>query len=330
MSTTTTTTKPIALPVAVPAETLEPRLPVPPGAATASAETADPATSPLAAVATFGRMIKFSHTVFALPFALAAAAIAARGHGVTIGRLAAILVAMVGARTAAMGFNRIVDRHFDARNPRTAGRELPAGKVSLAAAVALTAASAALFVGAAASLGPLCLALSPVALALVLGYSYTKRFTWLCHLFLGLAIAAGPGGAWIAVRGDVAAPALWLMAAVATWIGGFDILYALADRDFDRQAGLQSIPARFGVPTALTASALLHLVTLTALLMLARSAHLGPIYLAGVALIAAILVWEHAIVRPGDLSRLDMAFFNLNGYVSVAFFGAVLGDVLVH
>jgi 4-hydroxybenzoate polyprenyltransferase len=281
------------------------------------------------AVVTFGRMIKFSHTVFALPFALAAAAIAARGHGITIGRLVAIVVAMVGARTAAMGFNRIADRHIDARNPRTAGRELPAGKVSLAAAALLTVASAALFVGAAAWLGPLCLQLSPVALALVLGYSYTKRFTWLCHLFLGLAIAAGPGGAWIAVRGDVAAPALWLMLAVATWIGGFDILYALADRDFDRTAGLHSIPARFGVRGALAASGLLHVVTVVAMVMLARTGGLGPIYLLGVAVIAGILVWEHAIVRPKDLSRLNMAFFSLNGYVSVAFFVATLLDVLV-
>jgi len=292
-------------------------------------DAAVPATSPLASVATFGRMIKFSHTVFALPFALAAAAIAARGHGITAGRVAAIVLAMVAARTAAMGFNRIVDRRFDARNPRTAGRELPAGKVSLAAAVALTTASAALFVAAAAWLGPLCLALSPVALALVLGYSFTKRFTWLCHIFLGAAIAAGPGGAWIAVRGDVAAPALWLMAAVATWIGGFDILYAIADRDFDRTAGLHSIPARFGIRAALAASAVLHGLTVTALLLLARAAGLGPIYLAGVALILAILVWEHALVRPSDLSRLDVAFFTLNGYVSVAFLVATLADVLV-
>jgi 4-hydroxybenzoate polyprenyltransferase len=283
---------------------------------------------PLDAVVTFGKMVKFSHTVFALPFALASAAIAARGHGITLARLAAIVVAMVGARTAAMGFNRIVDRRFDARNPRTAGRELPSGQVSLAAAVALTAVSAVVFVGAAAWLGRLCLLLSPVALALVLGYSYTKRFTWLCHLFLGAAIAAGPGGAWIAVRGDVGTPALWLMAAVATWIGGFDILYAIADRDFDRSAGLHSIPARFGVTGALAASAVLHLVTVAALLMLSRAAGLGTIYLLGVAVIVAILVWEHAIVRPSDLSRLDMAFFNLNGYVSVAFFAAVLGDVL--
>jgi 4-hydroxybenzoate polyprenyltransferase len=282
----------------------------------------------IAPVTTFGRMVKFSHTVFAMPFALAAAAIAARGHGITVGRVVAIVVAMIGARTAAMGFNRIVDRHIDAKNPRTAGRELPAGKVSLAAAAALTAASAAVFVAAAWWLGPLCLRLSPVALALVLGYSYTKRFTWLCHLFLGVAIAAGPGGAWIAVRGDIAAPALWLMLAVSTWIGGFDILYALSDRDFDRSAGLHSIPARFGVRGALAVSAVLHLVTVAALLMLARAAGLGPIYLGGVAVVTAILIWEHSIVRPHDLSRLDMAFFNLNGYVSLAFFVATLADVV--
>jgi 4-hydroxybenzoate polyprenyltransferase len=295
-----------------------------------ASESQTPVLPAASTVVTFGQMVKFSHTVFALPFALAAAAIAARGHGITVGRVLAIVLAMVGARTAAMGFNRIVDRDIDARNPRTAGRELPTGKVSLGAAVALTVASIALFLGAAAWLGPLCLKLAPVALALVLGYSYTKRFTWLCHLFLGLAIAAGPGGAWIAVRGEVAAPALWLMLAVATWIGGFDILYALADRDFDRSAGLHSIPARFGVRGALLASAALHLVTLVALVMLARAGGLGPIYLAGVALIAGILIWEHAIVRPGDLSRLDMAFFNLNGYVSVAFFVATLADVLVY
>ncbi len=291
------------------------------------------ATSPakpstLGAVATFGRMIKFSHTVFALPFALAAAAIAAVGHGVSPGRVLAIVLAMVGARTAAMGFNRIVDRHIDAQNPRTAGRELPTGRVSLPAAIAFTGASIALFVAAAAWLGPLCLKLSPVALALVLGYSYTKRLTWLCHVFLGLAIAAGPGGAWIAVRGDISAPALWLMAAVTTWIGGFDILYALADRDFDRAAGLKSIPARFGIGRALLMSGLMHVLTVASLLAVAAAAHLGPIYLVGVAVVTGILVWEHSIVRPSDLSRLDMAFFSLNGYVSVIFFVTTLADVL--
>jgi 4-hydroxybenzoate polyprenyltransferase len=283
----------------------------------------------LSAVATFGRMVKFSHTVFALPFALASVAIAARGHGITLAQIVAILVAMAGARTAAMGFNRIVDRHLDAKNPRTAGRELPTGKVSLFAAALLTAVSAAAFILAAASLGRLCLLLSPVVLVLVLGYSFTKRFTWLCHLFLGLAIGIAPAGAWIAVRGDLGGPALWLVAAVATWIGGFDILYALADRDFDRQQGIHSIPARFGVPGALAFSAALHVGTVLALLAAGRAAGMGIIYFLGVAVVVAIFIYEHAIVRPSDLSRLDMAFFNLNGYVSLVYFAATLTQVLV-
>jgi 4-hydroxybenzoate polyprenyltransferase len=273
-------------------------------------------------------MIKFEHTIFALPFALAAAAVAARGHGLTVARLFGIVVAMAAARTAAMGFNRIADRHIDAKNPRTARRELPAGAVSLRAAWTLTLASAAAFVAAAALLGPLCLALSPVALALLFGYSFTKRFTFLCHLFLGLAIASGPAGAWIAVRGDFTLVPGLLMVAVGCWIAGFDILYALADRDFDRGAGLHSIPARFGVLGSLVISGVLHAVTLAALLALAPVAHLGAPYLVGVAIVAALLVYEHAIVRPSDLSRLDAAFFTLNGYVSVVFFVATLADVL--
>jgi 4-hydroxybenzoate polyprenyltransferase len=285
--------------------------------------------SPLAPVVTFGRMIKFEHTIFALPFALAAAAVAARGHGLTVGRIAGIIVAMAAARTAAMGFNRIADRHIDARNPRTSGRELPTGAVTLRAAWTLTLGSAAVFVGAAALLGPLCLALSPVALLLLFGYSFTKRFTFLCHLFLGLAIAAGPAGAWIAVRGDFGIVPGLLMVAVACWIAGFDVLYALADRDFDRGAGLHSIPARFGVPGALVISGALHAVTLAALLALPPLAHLGAPYLVGVAIVTALLVYEHAIVRPSDLTRLNAAFFTLNGYVSVVFFVATLADVLL-
>jgi 4-hydroxybenzoate polyprenyltransferase len=274
-------------------------------------------------------MIKFSHTIFAMPFALAAAALASRGHGLSLARLLGIIVAMAGARTSAMGFNRIVDRNIDARNPRTAARELPAGKVSLRAAWALTVASAALFVGAAAYLGPLCLELSPVALALLLGYSFTKRFTFLCHLFLGLAIAAGPAGAWIAVRGDfTAAPAL-LMLAVATWIGGFDILYAISDAEFDRSTGLHSIPARFGIKPSLIMSAALHAITIGALLLLASVAGLGIPYLIGVAVVLVLLIYEHAIVTPTDLSRLNVAFFSLNGYVSVVFLLATLADVLL-
>ena len=277
---------------------------------------------------TFGRMVKFSHTIFALPFALAAAALASRGVGLPLPRLAAIIVAMAGARTAAMGFNRIVDRHIDARNPRTAGREIPRGVVSLRAAWTMTGAATAVFVTAAAYLGALCLALTPVALLLLFGYSVTKRFTALCHLILGLAIASGPAGAWIAVRGDFGLVPALLMAAVATWIGGFDILYALADRDFDRAAGLHSIPARLGVTGALLVSGLLHIVTVTALLALASFAGLGTIYLGGVAIVTALLAWEHAILRPSDLSRLNMAFFNLNGYVSVVFLAATVIDIL--
>ena len=291
--------------------------------------TTTDARSPLAPLVTFGRMIEFEHTIFALPFALAAAAVAARGHHLTLARLAGIIVAMAAARTAAMGFNRIADRHIDAKNPRTARRELPAGAVTLRAAWGLTLAAAATFITAAALLGPLCLALSPVALALLFGYSFTKRFTFLCHLFLGLAIAAGPAGAWIAVRGDFTLVPGLLMVAVASWIAGFDVLYALADRDFDRGAGLHSIPARFGVAGALAISGALHAVTLAALLALAPLAHLGAPYLVGVAIVAALLVYEHAIVRPSDLSRLDAAFFTLNGYVSVVFFVATLSDVLL-
>jgi 4-hydroxybenzoate polyprenyltransferase len=283
----------------------------------------------VATVASLGRMVKLSHTVFALPFALAAAAMAAAGHGITFAQVLAILVAMVGARTAAMGFNRIVDRRLDERNPRTANRELPTGKVSLPAAVLLVVGSAAVFVGAAASLGRLCLLLSPVVLVLVLGYSFTKRFTWLCHLFLGLAIGIAPAGAWIAVRGELGMPAVWLVVAVATWIGGFDVLYALADRDFDRQAGIHSIPARFGVPAALAISAVMHAGTVLALLMAGFTAGLGVVYYLGVAAVLGIFVFEHSILRPSDLSRLDVAFFNLNGYVSLIYFAATLTQVLL-
>ena len=283
---------------------------------------------PLLAIVTFGRMVKFSHTVFALPFALAAVALAAHGHGVTVAQIAAIVLAMVGARTAAMGFNRIVDRRIDAANPRTAGRELPTGKVSLLAAASLTVASAALFLAAAAWLGPLCLRLAPIVLVLVLGYSFAKRFTWLCHLFLGLAIGSAPAAAWIAVRGQLDAPALWLRVAVATWIAGFDVLYALDDRDFDQKAGIHSIPVRFGVPAALLISAVLHAGSIAALLAAGHAAGLGWIYLLGMAVVIAMLVWEHAILRPSDLSRLNVAFFNLNGYVSVIYFAATLTDVL--
>jgi len=296
---------------------------------TAPNENTLPSASSLNGLVAFGRMIKFSHSIFALPFALAAAAMAARTTPVHFTTVIGIVVAMVAARTAAMGWNRIIDRHIDAKNPRTETREIPAGKISLKTAWLATVLSIALFVGAAAYLGPLCLKLSPVALFFLLGYSYTKRFTWLCHVFLGVAIAGGPAGAWIAVTNSFGAPPAWLMLAVTTWIGGFDVLYALSDMEYDRKAKLHSIPARFGVKTSLVLSGLLHAVAFAALVMTGLSAGMGVLYFAGVALIGGILIWEHSIVRPNDLSRLNMAFFTLNGYVSMAFLAATLADLFV-
>ncbi len=279
-----------------------------------------------------GDLVRFSHTIFGLPFALAAAALAHRhvvaggGLGLTWGRLALIVLAFTAARTSAMGYNRIADREIDGDNPRTAARELPAGLVSLPAAVALTAGSAAVFLLIAWLLGPVPLLLAPVCLALILGYSLFKRFSWSAHLVLGLALALAPGGAWVAVTGEVAgaATALWLMLAVATWVAGFDILYSLQDERFDRERGLHSIPVRFGTLGALVISGALHLVTVAALVAVHLRESLGLAHAVGVALIAALLAYEHAIVRPGDLSRIDRAFFDLNGYISVGYLACAL------
>lgn len=285
---------------------------------------------------TFSRLVKLGHTVFGLPFALAAAllahrfAIAEGQPGLTWWRLALVVVAFAGARAAAMGWNRIVDRRFDALNPRTADREIPAGIISVRAALLFTVAAALVFVAAAVALGPVPAMLAAPCLVVVLGYSLFKRFSWTSHLFLGVALALAPGGAFVAVTGGwhgwwLAVP---LMVAVATWVAGFDVLYALADADFDRAHGLHSIPARFGIRGALVLSALLHVATVVALVVLHRMAALGPAHLAGVALVTVILVYEHWIVRPRDLSRLGRAFFDLNGYVSLGYLAAVLLDVL--
>jgi 4-hydroxybenzoate polyprenyltransferase len=265
-------------------------------------------------------MIRFSHTVFALPFALASAALAS-AEGVRWKQVAWILVAMVGARSAAMGFNRLVDHALDARNPRTAGRELPAGRLSRAEVAAFVLVAAGVFVLAAGMLNPLCLALAPVALAIVFGYSYTKRFTSLSHLVLGLALAVAPVGAWLAIRGRLAAAPVVLGLAVLAWVAGFDTIYACQDVDFDRQEGLHSLPARFGVGPALRAARLLHAaaVSLLAALYWLAPVPLHPVYLAGVAAVAALLVYEHSLVREGDLSRVNAAFFTVNGWVSVGY-----------
>lgn len=261
-------------------------------------------------------MIKFSHTVFALPFALLAA-FRASGGSLSRPTLAGVLVAMVAARTAAMSFNRIADRAIDADNPRTSSRALPAGRLSLAFAAALCAVSAVIFVGAAYMLNPLAFSLSLPTLVLLFLYSYTKRFTVASHVILGLCLGIAPAGAWIAVTGRLEAPALLLGIAVLFWTAGFDVLYSLQDQEFDRSKGLFSLPAAFGTKAALAISAAFHLATLVLLFSFARIVRGGPLLWTGVALAAAALAYQHAIVRPGDLSRLNAAFFNANGFLSL-------------
>lgn len=275
-------------------------------------------------IVVYGRMIKFSHSIFAMPFALAAAWLATGQVSVRPAQWALIVGCMVTARSCAMGFNRIVDRHIDAQNPRTAIREIPSGQMSLGVARALTAGSAALFVAFAFWLAPLCGYLSPVALAVVCGYSYAKRFTALVHLWLGVALGLAPIAVWIALTGTVGAPALVLSAAVATWVAGFDILYSLQDEEFDRSQRLRSIPAALGQVGAMWVSGVLHVGTVGLLAALPSLTPLGWPYWAGWALITGVLAYEHWLVRPGDLSRIDKAFFDLNGYVSLLFLVAVM------
>ena len=271
----------------------------------------------------YGRMIKFSHSVFALPFALTSMALAAVG-GLRWTQVAWILVAMVGARSAAMGFNRLADQAIDARNPRTSGRELPRGVLSRAEVWSFVVVSAGALVLAAAMLNPLCLALSPVALGLVFAYSYAKRFTSLSHLVLGLCLAIAPVGAWLAVRGAFAWPPVLLGLAVLFWVAGFDTIYACQDVDFDRREGLRSLPARLGVKRALGLARAFHVLAVFFLLAVYAAAALHPLYLAGVAGVAALLVYEHSLVRHDDLSRVDVAFFTLNGWISVGYLAVTL------
>ena len=273
-------------------------------------------------------MIKFSHTVFALPFALLSAVLAADGWP-SLPTLVKILAAMVGARSAAMAHNRLADREFDAANPRTADRALPSGALSVGFVRAFLAASVLLFLLAAASLNRLTLLLSPVALALLLLYAYTKRFTWLSHLFLGLCLGLAPVGAWIAVRGNLETLPVLLGAAVLFWTAGFDILYALQDEAFDRKAGLQSLPARWGARPALAVSALFHVAMVALLLAVWRLAGEGTLLLLGILATAGGLLYQHAVVKPGDLSRINAAFFTANGFISVALCVLGIADVLV-
>ncbi|NJC89024.1 MAG: 4-hydroxybenzoate octaprenyltransferase [Desulfuromonas sp.] len=282
-------------------------------------------------VVTLLEMIKFSHTVFAFPFALMGAILAALASGKppTAAQIGWICLAMVGARTAAMGLNRIIDARIDAQNPRTAIRPLPAGKVTLAESWVMVVVAIVLLLAAAAMLNPLCLELAPVAIGFFVLYAYCKRFTAFAHVVLGLCLAAAPVGAWIALRGDIDWPVLVLGAAVLLWVTGFDIFYALQDVDFDRAKGLHSIPVRLGTKNAILLGKLLHGGMIALLLLLPFGLPLGWLYYAGIAVISALIAYEHQLVQPRDLSRLDAAFFNMNGYISVTIFAFTLADVLV-
>jgi 4-hydroxybenzoate polyprenyltransferase len=274
-------------------------------------------------------MIKFEHTLFALPFALLGAILAA--DGIPEWRtLVWITVAMFGARSAAMTFNRIIDRKYDAENPRTANRELPSGKLSVGFAWAFLAFSVAVFVGAAYMLNWLTFALSPVALASVLGYSYAKRFTSFAHLVLGWALAISPTAAWIAVRGaiDSEVPIL-LSLLVMMWTAGFDVMYACQDYDYDRRAGLRSIPARFGIRNSLRIARLFHVQAFIVLLLFYAVTGLGWLALAGVGAVGVLLVYQHTLVRADDLSRMNAAFFTTNAFVSVILLVTFGGAVLI-
>ena len=272
-------------------------------------------------VRAYASLIRFGHTVFALPFALTGALLAGAGCPLTWGRVGWIVLAMAAARTAAMGCNRLADARFDALNPRTAHRELPRGVVSRREAIALVVASSVVFMAAARQLGPLCFALSPVALAIVFWYSFAKRYTHYTQLWLGLALAVAPAGGWLAVCGHFGWAPAWLAAGTGTWVAGFDILYACDDIEFDRRNRLYSIPARFGVARSLRVSRLLHLVTVASLGALALVMPLGPLYIAGVAGVALLLAYEQSLVRADDLSRVGEAF-NLNGYVGFLYLAA--------
>jgi 4-hydroxybenzoate polyprenyltransferase len=282
---------------------------------------------------TYLSFVRFSHSVFALPFALTGALLALQVRPLS-GREVAwrvlwIVVAMVAARSAAMGFNRLVDASYDAKNPRTAMRELPRGAMTRAEAVVFVVVASVVFVGAAYALGRVCFLLSPVSLAIVFWYSLAKRFTSYTQLFLALAMAVAPVGGWLAAGGPFGSVEPWLLGtAIGAWVAGFDILYACQDLEFDRAAGLKSIPVRFGVRDSLLLSRLMHVVAVACLAGLAAVADLGPMYLAGVALVAVLLVYEQSLVSEHDLSQVKRAF-DLNGYVGILYFVATAASLYV-
>jgi 4-hydroxybenzoate polyprenyltransferase len=279
-------------------------------------------------------MIKFEHSVFALPFALTGALLAWRDGGFQIAQLgwrfAWIIVAMVSARSAAMAFNRILDAGIDSRNRRTAGRHLPAGLLSTRFAWGFTFAASAVFLWAARELGFLCFVLAPFALAILFFYSFSKRFTMFSHLILGFCLGIAPAAAWIAMRGSLDGRILWLTAAVMFWTAGFDVIYACQDHEFDCAEGLHSLPRRFGIGRALLLARLLHIAMIACLLALVASFQLGALSLLGVLAVMILLIYEHGLVRANDLSRVNAAFFTMNGCVSVLFSVFWAADILLH
>jgi 4-hydroxybenzoate polyprenyltransferase len=274
-------------------------------------------------------MIKWEHSIFALPFALTGAVLAAGGWP-RLPVLGWIVVCMVSARSAAMAFNRLVDARLDAANPRTAMRALPAGRLSAGFVAGFVAVSAGVFLLGAGMLNRLTLVLAPVVLAIILAYSYMKRLTRWSHLVLGLSLGMAPSAAWIAVRGSYDVRILVLTVAVLLWVAGFDVLYACQDFEHDRAAGLNSVPQAFGLTAAFWIARAMHVGMLSMLLWLVRLFGLGPLAYSGVGTVAALLLYEHSIVSPGDLRRMNAAFFTLNGLISIAFFGFFAADVLLH
>jgi putative 4-hydroxybenzoate polyprenyltransferase len=285
-----------------------------------------------AAVRKFLRLVMIEHSVFALPFAYIAALTAMweQNRSVHWGQLVLITIAMIAARTVAMSANRIIDREFDARNPRTAHRELVTGELSVRSAGVGTGVALVIFLTCAYALRPICLALAPIAIALLVLYSYGKRFTDVPQVLLALAQFVAPVGAWLAVTGHVPGAAVGLGIAVGTWIGGFDLIYSCQDAAVDREIGSRSFPARYGIPAALRASTVVHLGTLGAFAWFGAAAGLGWLWWTGLGLTAAVLAYEHAIVRPGDLSRVNRAFFTANGIIGVGLFAFTLADLVVH
>ena len=273
------------------------------------------------------RMIKFPHSIFALPFAFTGAVIAAEGIP-SLREIVWITVAMVGARSGAMGLNRVIDRKIDRENPRTKNRELPKGEIRLSEAILFTGVSIAIFIFAAYMLNPLCLKLSPIALAVLFIYSYTKRFTWTTHFVLGLALSAAPLGAWIAVRGTFDTEIIPMGIAVIFWLAGFDTLYALQDIEFDKSHGLYSIPKRFGIKNALLLARLFHLITFIMLITTGVLFKVGIFYWLGMIIVAGLFIYEHSLVKQSDLNKLDIAFFNMNGYISITVFIFTLMDYI--